>query len=71
MERVIRAPGITDENARIAEYRALEKKIIREDAAWIPLVSEIHLYCTGNRVKSYTPHWAGYGDFYVTDVVLN
>ena len=71
MERVIRAPGITDENARIAEYRALEKKIISEDAAWIPLVSEIHLYCTGNRVKSYTPHWAGYGDFYVTDVVLN
>jgi peptide/nickel transport system substrate-binding protein len=71
MDRVAKAPAILDDAKRIAEYQALEKKIIREDAAWIPLLSELHLYCTGKRVKSFTPQWAGFGDFYATDVVLN
>ena len=70
MDRVAKAPAILDEGQRIAEYQALEKQIVKEDAAWVPLVSELHLYCFGNRVKSFTPQWAGFGDFYVTDVVL-
>ncbi len=70
LDRVSNASAILDEAERIAEYQALEKRIIREDAAWIPLVSELHLYCFGNRVKSFTPQWAGYGDFYASDVVL-
>ena len=71
MDRVAKAPAITDDAARIAEYQALEKQIIVEDAAWIPLVSQLHLYCFGKRVKSFTPQWAGFGDYYGTDVVLN
>ena len=51
--------------------QALEQKIISEDAAWIPLYASMHLWCRGPRVASFTPQWAGFTDFYVTDVVLN
>ena len=70
MARVAAAPAIVDEAEREAEYQALEKKIIGEDAAWIPLVEEMHLYCLGGRVESFVPHWAGFSDFYAIDVVL-
>jgi peptide/nickel transport system substrate-binding protein len=69
--RVAAAPAIIDDNERMAEYQALEQKIIGEDAAWIPLYAAMHLYCRGPRVASFTPQWAGFTDFYVTDVVLN
>ena len=69
--RVAAAPAIVDDAERMAEYQALEKKIISEDAAWIPLFEELHLYCMGERVKSFTPQWAGFSDFYAIDVVLN
>ena len=68
--RVAAAPAIVDEAARISEYQALEEKIIGEDVAWIPLLEERHLFCLGERVESFTPQWAGFSDFYVTDVVL-
>ena len=70
MERVSAARAIVDDDERMEEYQNLEKKIIGEDAAWIPLVEELHLYCTGDRVESFTPHWAGFTDFYAADVVL-
>lgn len=70
MARVAAAPAIVDDDARLAEYQALEKKIVREDAAWIPLLEGRHLYCMGERVQSFMPQWAGFTDFYVTDVVL-
>ena len=41
-----------------------------EDAAWVPMYTEMHLWCLGDRVASFTPHWAGFTDFYATDVVL-
>jgi peptide/nickel transport system substrate-binding protein len=69
--RVASAPAIVDDEARKAEYQALEQKIISEDAAWIPLYASMHLWCRGPRVASFTPQWAGFTDFYVTDVVLN
>jgi peptide/nickel transport system substrate-binding protein len=68
---VAAAPAIVDDAARMAEYQALEQKIIGEDVAWIPLYAAMHLYCRGQRVASFTPQWAGFTDFYVTDVVLN
>ena len=70
MERVAAARAIVDDDEREAEYQALEQKIIGEDAAWIPLFEELHLYCMGSRVESFTPQWAGFSDFYGTDVVL-
>ncbi len=68
--RVAAASAIVDDEERKAEYQALEQKIIGEDAAWIPLFEDIHLFCTGERIESFTPHWAGFSDFYGADVVL-
>ena len=68
--RVAGASAIVDDDARMAEYQALEKKIIGEDAAWIPLLADMHLYCMGPRVESFTPQWAGFTDFFAIDVVL-
>ncbi len=70
MARVADASSIVDDDEREKEYQALEKKIIEEDAAWIPLFEDLHLYCIGDRVESFTPQWAGFTDFYATDVVL-
>ena len=68
--RVAAAPSIVDDETRKAEYQALEKKIIGEDVAWIPLYEDNHLFCMGERVQSFTPQWAGFSDFYATDVEL-
>ncbi len=68
--RVAAARFIVDDAEREAEYQALEKKLVREDVAWIPVLSELHMWCMGDRVASFTPHWAGFADFYATDVVL-
>lgn len=68
--RVSAARSIVDDAEREAEYQALEKKLIQEDAAWIPMFAELHLWCLGDRVASFTPHWAGFSDFYAADVVL-
>ncbi len=68
--RVAAAPSIVDDAEREAEYQALEKKIIVDDAAWFSMYALLHMYCIGDRVESFTPHWAGFTDFYVSGVVL-
>lgn len=70
MARVAAASSITDDAQRMAEYQALEKKIVEEDAAWVPLLGNVHLFALGERVESFTPYWAGYSNFYAKDVVL-
>jgi peptide/nickel transport system substrate-binding protein len=70
MERVSAARAVMDDTTREQEYQAIEKKLIEADAVWCPLFEGLHLYCMGDRVESFTPHWAGFSDFYAADVVL-
>ena len=70
MARVSAARAIVDDQEREKEYQALEKKLIQEDAAWIPMFAELHLFAIGERVASFTPHWAGVTEFYAADFVL-
>lgn len=70
MARVAAASAITDDAARMAEYQALEQKIVVEDAAWVPLLGNMHLFALGQRVADFVPYWAGYSNFYAKDVVL-
>ena len=70
MARVAAASGITDDAERMAEYQALEKKIVVDDAAWVPLLGNTHLFAVGERVESFVPYWAGFSNFYVSDVTL-
>jgi len=68
MDRVSAAPAIADEKTRLAEYAELEKKIVEEDAAWVPLYQGTHLFFTSTNVSEFVPHWAGYADFQYKDV---
>lgn len=68
--RVGAAKAIMDEPKRLAEYADLEKKIVREDAALVPLVqAEVRYFC-GDRISGFTPYWAGWGSLYFKDVEL-
>jgi len=62
MARVAAARAIVDENERIAEYRALEEKLIYEDAAWVPMFSRLHPFAVSKRVQNFVPIWSGLGD---------
>jgi ABC-type transport system substrate-binding protein len=72
MERVRRARAITDADERIREYRELEKIIVQEDAAWIPLFTRFHFYVSSERLDGICASWNGsvknrYRDMSVTE----
>lgn len=62
MERVAKARTIVNEDERLAEYKALEEKIVHEDAAWVPMFSRLHLFEVSKRVQGFAPMWSGLSD---------
>ncbi len=62
MSRVSKARGIVNEDERLAEYQALEEKLIHEDAAWVPMYSRMHLWAVSKRVQNFKPVWSGVSD---------
>ena len=59
MDRVNNARTITNPQERLEEYHSLEKKIVQEDAAWIPLFSRLRYYVTSERLNGFTIPWNG------------
>lgn len=59
MKRVRGALKILDPDRRIREYWDLEKIIVHDDAAWIPLFSREWLYVTSDRVDGIHASWNG------------
>ena len=59
MRRVREARTIADGEERIREYRALEKIIVHDDAAWIPLFSRLYLYVSSERLEGIQSSWNG------------
>ena len=59
MERVRQARTIADPEERIREYRELERIIVQEDAAWIPLYSRLRYYVTSERLEGIQASWNG------------
>lgn len=68
--RIEAARHIVDEEERMAEYRDLEKLVIQEDAAWIPMFHLEKVRVVQDRVKNFVPHWAGWGNCYYYSVEL-
>ena len=62
MERVAKARTIVNEDERLAEYKALEEKLIHEDAAWVPMFSRLHLFAVSKRVQGFVLLWSGLSD---------
>lgn len=54
------ARTMTDPAARSALYQEIEKQIVIEDAAWIPLFSLEHLFIVQPRVKNFSVSWNGW-----------
>lgn len=59
MDRVSDARTIADADARLREYRDLERIIVQEDAAWIPLFSRLHYYVASERIEGIHSTWNG------------
>ena len=68
--RIAAARGIVDQDERMAEYAALEKKLIQDDAVWVPMFSLKHLFVKSDRVEEFIPQWAGWSDIYFKGVTL-
>jgi ABC-type transport system substrate-binding protein len=68
MKRITDARSIVDPEARIREYRQLEKKIVQDDAAWIPLYSGYHFFVLNDRVKGFQVRWNGWSGARYADV---
>lgn len=68
--RIEAARHIVDQEERMAEYRDLEKLVIQEDAAWIPMFHLEKVRVVQDRVKNFVPHWAGWGDCYYYSIEL-
>ena len=59
MARVRQARTISDAEARLKEYQALEKIIVQDDAAWIPLFSRLRHYVVSERLEGFQVTWNG------------
>ena len=59
MRGVRNARMILDPEKRIKEYRELQKIIVQDDAAWIPLFSRLRFCVTSERVKELQFQWGG------------
>ncbi len=73
MERVTAARAIADPEERIREYRELQRIIVQEDAAWIPLFSRTYHYVCSERLNKIEYSWNGsvknrYRDMSVSEV---
>lgn len=62
IKRIEAARHIVDQDKRMKEYQDLEKLVIQDDAAWVPLFHLEKIRVVQDRVKNFIPHWAGWGD---------
>ena len=70
IHRVNDACSIVDEDARIREYRELERIIVQEDCAWIPLFSNRHYFIVNERVRNFRVSWNGWTDTQYRDIII-
>ncbi|MGA1864416.1 MAG: ABC transporter substrate-binding protein [bacterium] len=61
-EALNRARRLRDPAERCNVYRELEKVIVHEDAAWVPLFSLDHTYVVQPRVRNFMVPWNGWSD---------
>lgn len=60
--KVEKARTMTDQTARMTLYQQLEKTIVVDDAAWVPLFSLQHLFVVQPRVQGFKAAWNGWSN---------
>jgi len=70
-DEIVRARKIVNPKERISLYQELEKKIVHEDAAWLPLYSLDHLFVVQPKVKNFKVAWNGWSSmpFYGLEII--
>ena len=71
IKRVADARTITDDKKRLQEYSDLEKKIVTEDYAWLPMFSRTHSWAVSKSVSGFTPAWNGFSDMCYYSITKN
>ncbi len=61
---------MTNPEERIALYQEIEKTVVQDDAAWIPLFELDHLFIVQPYVKNYTVAWNGWSDQSFYNIVI-
>jgi ABC-type transport system substrate-binding protein len=61
-KRVAAARATVDPEARVKEYHDLERAIIQDEAAWIPLFNRQHIFVVNDRVEGFQVPWNGWSD---------
>lgn len=66
-----KARTMVNQEERLKLYQELEKTIVTEDAAWIPLFSLDHLFVVQPRVKNFKVSWNGWSNmpYYGIEIV--
>ncbi len=69
-EALDRARKMSDPAERCRVYREMERMIVHEDAAWVPLFSLDHTYVVQPRVRNFMVPWNGWSDmpYYQVDM---
>ena len=62
MNKIVEARTMIDPDARIKLYQELEKQVVQEDAAWVPLYAKQHIFVVNPRVQNYVVMWNGWTD---------
>jgi peptide/nickel transport system substrate-binding protein/oligopeptide transport system substrate-binding protein len=63
--------SMVDSKKRAKLYNDLEKKIVIDQAAWLPMFSMKHLYVVQPKVKTFVVPWNGWSDFSVYQAKVN
>lgn len=56
------ARTMVDQNQRIQLYQELEKTIVQQDAAWVPMFTLNHLFVVQPKIKNFKVAWNGWSD---------
>lgn len=69
-DKLVAARAMTVPEERYALYQELEKKIVIEDAAWIPLFSLDHLFVIQSKVKNFQVSWNGWSNMPYKNITI-
>lgn len=65
------ARTMVDQNARYEAYKEVDRRIVHEDYAVMPVLQKNHLFCLSKRVEGFKVAWNGWSDMPFYTVVLN
>jgi len=70
-DKIEEARVMVDQTKRMKSYQDLEKTIVQDDAAWIPLFSLDHLFVVQPKVKNFKVSWNGWSNMPYNGITIS